>query len=238
MTTFITLTAKDISEKNACPAGIKRFKRLGATRFVWTALAQWLVMNDQDLKSDFNWLVDNKLLPLFNFDKENFSDSTIKLVDFRRVSLEGALFLESFINETKFDYCCANQSNFKNAKVYNSSFWMTPLQGSILAFATFDNCNFNQVDLWRSYLTDSTFINCNFTGADLRYAILLNAKFNKCTFENTNLRGLNLCDLDFSSCWSFDKAFLEGAKYNKNTKFPKGFPAKIKKTMELVNTTK
>lgn len=89
------------------------------------------------------------------------------------------------------------QANFKGEQLNSVTFYCSNLEG-----ASFEGANLHRANLQVCNLQ-----NANLKGADLRLANLINA---------------NLCGADLTDS-SFEHARAWGAKYNKQTKFPKGF---------------
>ena len=94
------------------------------------------------------------------------------------------------------------KANFSGVKLNGTKFYKANLEGASFEGADITRCDFQVANLQ----------NANMKGANLLLANMINA----------DLRG---CDLTDST---FEQARAWGAKYNKQTQFPKGFKADAK----------
>jgi uncharacterized protein YjbI with pentapeptide repeats len=183
----------------------------------------------------------------FTKDAVKFSHtSNIALIDgFLLRDIEGcpkdgsfrALILHGSMCEVKMSGLVLENLDLRGADLY-----FAEVMGSNLSGADFSHADLTQVDFRRAKLRKANFSNANlertdFTQADLREAVFDHALFCFTGLENTDLRGADLSKAVFEygdvKRWNsrdtdlpkipWNDVFINGAKYNQQTKWPNGF---------------
>lgn len=161
------------------------------------------------------------------------------------------LFTENTKFDTvKFFHCNLNLTSFVRSKFRNSLLEHCSLQETNLSFSDFRGCsfignNFRQATFVNCYLQESDFAKSLFYGVDFQNSIFENCEFpetvfslcnlDNCDFRDTNLRQANFKGADLRTTKLpteyhaqlrdplDQRSLLDGAIYNSDTQFPKGF---------------
>lgn len=139
-------------------------------------------------------------------------------------NLEGADFTDANCFLTNFRDAKLAGAKFRDANLTSATFTDAEMKGCDLRGATFTHAGFQGADLSKANLEGTDLTSVSFQNAKFRGANLRKAKgFTDCTkadFREADLRGANLLGMkDYSG----NSAKFSGAKYDKATRWPKGF---------------
>lgn len=163
------------------------------------------------------------VIPLFALG-DDFSGKDVQRRDFSGQSLEGSDFTDANCSFANFRDAKLARSKFKDANLTGASFTDADMKGCDMRGATFDNAGFQGVDFSKANLegaelTGVSFQNTKLRGANLRKIKGL-ADGTRADFRDADLRGANLLGMkDYGGT----TAKFTGAKYDKATRWPKGF---------------
>jgi len=163
------------------------------------------------------------LLSITAFAAEDFSGQNLEKREFVDRNLEGANFSDAKLTLATFNNAILNGANFQEADLTSASFYDAQMvkadfraaiiTGTGLQRADLSEANFQGVDLG-----NVSFQNCKMKGANLRNA----KRIGDC--QKTDLRGADLRGAVFTcTVYYMTGCRLTGAKYDKNTRWPKGF---------------
>jgi uncharacterized protein YjbI with pentapeptide repeats len=114
----------------------------------------------------------------------DFSKTTLTSSDFSKTKGEKTFFIESKLNNVKFNGCDLYRCNYKDAKMSGSFF----ISASILR-CKFDGAVMTDTDFRNSDLSGSTFLNSQSNNCDFRNADLKDVDFTNANLQSANFRG-------------------------------------------------
>ncbi|MBA4187939.1 MAG: hypothetical protein C0467_07960 [Planctomycetaceae bacterium] len=166
-----------------------------------------LVGAQSETKAGVNWKgkdLEKRDLRNVNLENANLEETKLFLANLKEVNAKGANFRGADLTSASLDGADLTGADFRDATLAKASFQRSILQ----------NANLQEVDLSETSLQ----------GADLRGANLRKIKgiqdITKADFRNADLRGANLLAAkDYAGA----SAKFKGAKYDKNTRWYKGF---------------
>lgn len=155
---------------------------------------------------------------------DDFVGKDIQKQDRSGQDLEDSDFTDAYCFLTNFRDARLSRSKFRDANLTAATLSGAEMKECDLRGATLTNSSFQGADLSKANLEGLDLTSVSFQGAKLRAAKLRKAKgFTDCTkadFREADLRGANMLGMkDYGGT----TAKFTGAKYDKATRWPKGF---------------
>lgn len=165
-----------------------------------------------------------------DFRGANLMGATIKRVLFQRPNFEGANLSGARLEDNHMETCTLHVAILHRATLEKCYFTNhSYLTGADFGDAKIEDCSFpgailHDVNFANAAIKDTNFVGSMLNGSDLSGATLTNVDL-----RTVELRGVNLVGCDLSGA-RLDKTVFEGCKWDKTTKWPKGFkrPAQVK----------
>jgi hypothetical protein len=154
---------------------------------------------------------------------------SLKGLDVSGLSLRGADLsgadLSTILNGADLSGANLVHANLNWAQMTGADLSVSKLGGAILSLTSLSDANLKAADLRGADLSSTILVGADLSGSDLS-----GAKLNNPNLNGANLSGANLSDANLEKAnlfeSSLEKANLNGAIYNKNTKWPDGFNPK------------
>lgn len=172
-------------------------------------------------------------------DKGNQTDLSLLLfaentkfdrAEFFHCNFSSTSFVRSIFRNSLFDHCSLQEMNLSFSDFRGCNF-----VGNNFHQATFADCYFQESDFAKSFFFGVNFQNSIFESCAFTEAVFSFCKLDNCDFRDTNLRKANFKGADLRTAKLpvgyhaqlrdplDQRSLLDGAIYNSNTQFPKGF---------------
>lgn len=171
-----------------------------------------------------------------NLSRQDFSNSTLDFAQFKKAILTSANFNSTILGNAKFKSADLRNATFSGAKASSSSFADVEMSDVDLKSGTFHfvdftnadmlrasgkayfkSCKFDNTRLYKASLSGSNFTDSQFLGVDFSGAKLVSCDFSSAEFIDVDFSGADLTGSDL------DSAEMKAIKWDKNTKWPRGF---------------
>ena len=154
---------------------------------------------------------------------EDFSGKDLQKRNFDNRNLEGANFEDANLTLAQLNDCTLTKANFKDADVTSASFKASQMagadfRGAIIQYTGFQEADLSGANFQGTELNNVSFQRCKMKGANLQNSKRIG------DVQNTDLRDADLRGAVFTcTVYYMNGCRLTGAKYDKNTRWPKGF---------------
>lgn len=150
------------------------------------------------------------------------SEADLCDADLTRADMSGAYIMNADLSLADMNGVNLTKADLSQSDLSEAYLMRADLNEANLSEAKLNQANLSQASLRRANLSGANLPEANLFGADLTGANLKRANLREANFSQANLTEANLSEVDLSATYLYSSD-LEGAKYNRNTKWPKGF---------------
>lgn len=155
--------------------------------------------------------LNGSLVKQANLQEANLRKSDLRHTDFYQADLRNARLQQADLREANLFMADLSEAKLRNVDLRKANLGFCALKQARLQNTRLTGANFASADLSQADLQK-----CRFTGALMSRAVL----------NATNLQGADFQGVDLSECLELDAALLDGAQFDGDTVFPKGFKIK------------
>jgi uncharacterized protein YjbI with pentapeptide repeats len=153
--------------------------------------------------------------------------ASLRNANLRKADLRHVDFYQADLTQARLQQADMREANLFMANLTEAKLRQVDLRKANLGF-----CCLKQARLQNARLLGVVFASADLTLADLQQCRLSGVVLSRALMNETNLMGAELQGVDLSECLELEAAVLQGAQFDGETLFPKGFKPK---KHELVN---